>query len=132
MCNKCGKRAIPNSTRVVSAIPHVLHTILFVTVHGMCKFPLKCAYATGSLFPVQNAHVQPGFVFSRSMCACATGLSLDFVTAYATRREFFREILYKHIAIIAIQHSKMYFVDAFGDLSHTVELHISFNSPCRG
>ena len=39
----------------------------------------------------------------------------------STRREFFREILYKNIAIIAIQHSKMYFVDTFGDFSHTVE-----------
>ena len=38
-----------------------------------------------------------------------------------TRREFLREILYKNIAIIAIQHSKMYFVDTFGDFSHTVE-----------
>ena len=32
-----------------------------------------------------------------------------------------REILYKNIAIIGIQHSKMYFVDTFGDFSHTVE-----------
>ena len=31
------------------------------------------------------------------------------------------EILYKNIAIIAIQHSKMYFVDTFGDFSHTIE-----------
>ena len=29
-----------------------------------------------------------------------------------TRREFFKEILYKNIVIIAIQHSKMHFVDA--------------------
>ena len=29
----------------------------------------------------------------------------------AARREFLREILYKNIAIIAIQHSKMYFVE---------------------
>ena len=36
------------------------------------------------------------------------------------RREFSREILYKNIAIIAIQHSKMYFIDTFGDFSHTV------------
>ena len=36
-------------------------------------------------------------------------------------REFLREILYKNIAIIAIQHSNMYFVDTFGDFSHTVE-----------
>ena len=36
-------------------------------------------------------------------------------------RIFFRKILYKNIAIIAIQHSKMYFVDTFGDFSHTVE-----------
>ena len=39
----------------------------------------------------------------------------------ATRREFLREILYRNIAIIAIQHSKIYFVDTFGDFSHTVE-----------
>ena len=37
------------------------------------------------------------------------------------RREFLREILYINIAIIAIQHSKRYFVDTFGDFSHTVE-----------
>ena len=39
----------------------------------------------------------------------------------ATRREFLMEILYKNIAIIAKQHSKMYFVDTFGDFSHTVD-----------
>ena len=38
-----------------------------------------------------------------------------------TRRELLREILYKNIAIIAIQHGKMDFVDIFGDFSHTVE-----------
>ena len=38
-----------------------------------------------------------------------------------TWREFLREMLYKNIAIIAIQHSKIYFVDTFGDISHTVE-----------
>ena len=38
-----------------------------------------------------------------------------------TRREFLREILYNNIAIIAIQHSNIYFVDTFGDFSHTVE-----------
>ena len=37
------------------------------------------------------------------------------------RREFSREIFYENIAIIAIQHSKMSFVDTFGDFSHTVE-----------
>ena len=37
-----------------------------------------------------------------------------------TRREFLREIVYRNIAIVAIQHNKMYFVDAFGDFSHTV------------
>ena len=37
-----------------------------------------------------------------------------------TRREFLREILYKLIAIIAIQHSNVYFVDTSGDFSHTV------------
>ena len=40
---------------------------------------------------------------------------------YSARKEFLREILYKNIAIIAIQHSKMYFVDTFGDSSHIVE-----------
>ena len=35
-------------------------------------------------------------------------------------REFLREILYNNIAI-AIQHSKIYFVDTFGDFSRTVE-----------
>ena len=38
-----------------------------------------------------------------------------------TRWEFFREILYKNIAIIAVEHSKIYLVDPFGDFSHTVE-----------
>ena len=42
-------------------------------------------------------------------------------SSFPTRREFLREILYKNIAIIAIQHSKMYVVDTFGDFSHTVE-----------
>ena len=39
-------------------------------------------------------------------------------TKYATRREFLRDVLYKNIAIV---NSKMYFVDTFGDFSHTVE-----------
>ena len=39
----------------------------------------------------------------------------------AIRREFLSEILYNNIAIIAIQHSKIYFVDTFGDFFHTVE-----------
>ena len=38
-----------------------------------------------------------------------------------TRGEFCREIIYNNIVIIAIQHSKIYFVDTFGDFSHTVE-----------
>ena len=42
------------------------------------------------------------------------------VTQTDARREFLTEILYKNIAIIAIQHSKMHFVDTFGDSSHTV------------
>ena len=36
------------------------------------------------------------------------------------RKEFFREILYNNIAIIAIQYSKINFV-TFGDFSHTIE-----------
>ena len=40
---------------------------------------------------------------------------------HTTRREFLREILYKNIAIIAIQHSKIYFFDTFGDFSYTVK-----------
>ena len=39
----------------------------------------------------------------------------------STRREFFREILYNNIAIIAIQHSKIYFGDTIGDFSHNVD-----------
>ena len=38
-----------------------------------------------------------------------------------TRREFSRKILYNNIAIIAIQHSKIYFDDTYGDFSHTVQ-----------
>ena len=41
--------------------------------------------------------------------------------AQPTQREFFRKILYKNIAMIAIQHIEMYFVNTFGDFSHTVE-----------
>ena len=41
--------------------------------------------------------------------------------SFPARREFFMEILYNNIAIIAIQHSKINFVDTFGDFSHTVE-----------
>ena len=41
--------------------------------------------------------------------------------AFPARREFFKEILYENIAITAIQHSKMHFIDTFGDFSHTVE-----------
>ena len=39
----------------------------------------------------------------------------------SARREFFTEILYNNIAIIAIQHSKINFVDTFGNFSHTLE-----------
>ena len=38
---------------------------------------------------------------------------------FTTRREFFKEILYNNIAIIAIQHSKINVFDNFGDFSHT-------------
>ena len=44
----------------------------------------------------------------------------NFLCQY-TRREFCREILYNNIAIIAIQHSKIYIFDTFGDFSCTVE-----------
>ena len=40
---------------------------------------------------------------------------------YSARIEFLMEILYKNIAIITIQHSKIYFVDTLGDFSHTAE-----------
>ena len=43
------------------------------------------------------------------------------VSLHHTRREFLKEILYKNIAIIAVQHSKIYLVDTFGDFSHIVE-----------
>ena len=46
---------------------------------------------------------------------------LFFYEFNTTRREFLKEILYNNIAIIAIQHSKIYFVDTFGDFSHTVQ-----------
>ena len=46
------------------------------------------------------------------------------------RKEFLREILYKNIAIIAYQHSKMYFVETFGDFSHAVEWN-SLKSICK-
>ena len=39
----------------------------------------------------------------------------------STQREFLREILYNNIAIIAIQHSKVHFLDTFGYFSHTGE-----------
>ena len=47
--------------------------------------------------------------------------SLNSRNLDSARREFLREILYKNIAIIAIQNSKMYFFDTSGDFSHTVE-----------
>ena len=50
----------------------------------------------------------------------STGVLTFGIEAYCTRRKFLREILYRNIVIIAIQHSKMYFVDAFGDFSDTV------------
>ena len=58
------------------------------------------------------------FAFSSIQCArvCKPLRARIFA-----RREFLREILYKNIAIIAIQHSKIHFVDTFGDFSHTVE-----------
>ena len=40
---------------------------------------------------------------------------------HITRREFFREILYNNIGIIAIQRGKIDFFDTFGNFSHTVE-----------
>ena len=43
------------------------------------------------------------------------------LTRLSTRREFLREFLYNNIARIAIQHSKIHFIDTFGDFSHTVE-----------
>ena len=55
----------------------------------------------------------------------ALWISLVFGTLESTRREFLREILYKNIAIIAIQRSKIYFVDTLGDFSYIVE----WNSP---
>ena len=42
-------------------------------------------------------------------CLTVARGSLKTLT-YHTRREFLREILYKNIAIIAIQHSKIYFL----------------------
>ena len=39
--------------------------------------------------------------------------SLHTSKQFYIRREFMREILYSNIAIIVIQHSKIYFVDNF-------------------
>ena len=38
-------------------------------------------------------------------------------------QQYYTERIFKknNIALIAIQHSKIYFVDTFGDFSHTVE-----------
>ena len=47
--------------------------------------------------------------------------NLVYIGFSYARREFLRKIFYQNIAIIAIQHSKMHFVDTFGDFSHTVE-----------
>ena len=49
------------------------------------------------------------------------GIQNRFSLLYYTRGEFLRKILYNNIAIIAIQHSKINFVDTFGDFFHTVE-----------
>ena len=40
---------------------------------------------------------------------------------FPIRRAFLREIICNNITIIAIQHSKINFVDTFGDFFHTVE-----------
>ena len=53
--------------------------------------------------------------------ACSIFLKHRLYFNIHARREFMREILYDNIAIIAIQHSKIYFVDTFGDFSHSVE-----------
>ena len=59
-----------------------------------------------------------------------SGSKQNLVDVFYARRELLREILYKNIAIIAINHSKMYFVDTIGDFSHTVEWN-SFKSISR-
>ena len=46
---------------------------------------------------------------------------IAFPSLNSSRLSIIIEILYNNIAIVAIQHSKTYFVDSFGDFSHTVE-----------
>ena len=46
---------------------------------------------------------------------------MSVVISNHARSGFLREILYENIAIIAIQHSKLYFVDTFGDFCHSVK-----------
>ena len=63
--------------------------------------------------------------FSRTIKTLNTKrIKISFLDQYAlntTWREFLREILYNNIAIITIQHSKLYFFNTFGDFSYTVE-----------
>ena len=70
--------------------------------------------------------------------------NVQLQTNKATRREFLREILHNNIAIIAIQHNKIYFVDTFVRFFpycwekftqvrlENFSIHISLNSPCVG
>ena len=60
---------VANFTRVGSVLPRVLHTILFMIVHGMyglkrprtdaeCKFFSKCTYATGSFISLFDVRMR--------------------------------------------------------------------------
>ena len=67
---------------------------------------------------LEKKQIQTRQVFLRPLSAAFWLMILFFFFA---RREFLTEILYKSIAIIAIQHIKIYFVDTFGDFSNPVE-----------
>ena len=71
---------VPSFTRVRSSLSHVLHTIVFVTVHAMydlrrlwtgaeCKFSSMCACVTGSfIFPFKMRMRNRIFIFPLNVC----------------------------------------------------------------
>ena len=82
----------------------------------MCVCYVRCCITVSRYAVCKDKDFYPVIVLSVPVSV----YSFD-IWESSTRRKFLREILYKNIAIIAIQHSKIYFVDTFGDFSHTAE-----------
>ena len=88
----------------------------FVFLRARRFTPTKCWRC---VLDISSGHIAAGS--RNSAWASRTLWNICDRKSHSTRREFLREILYKNIAIIAIQHSKIYFADSFGDFLHTVE-----------